>query len=121
MLQPTVKFSAANIAAFKKALRKQHDMLRSGHVDEALASAFGFKSHAAMLHILNQLGGSTRVVIQIDPCLLIVRLEEFGYHGLSLDAVRRLAWDLPFPDAWRSDETEGAIRGRFLPVAANSR
>ncbi len=121
MFQPTVKFSPANIAAFKKALRKQHQMLRSGHVDEALAAAFGFKSYAAMLHILSQLGGSTRVVIQIDPSLLMLRLEEFGYRGLSLEAIRRLTWDLPFPEAWQGDETEGALRARFRPVAANSK
>ncbi len=60
------------------------------------------------------------MVVQLDPCLLLLRLEELGYRGLSLNTVRRLVWDFPYPDPWHHDETENSLRGRFLPTAANS-
>ncbi|GAA3109314.1 hypothetical protein GCM10010520_62290 [Rhizobium viscosum] len=120
MFHATIKFAPANIAAFKKALRQRYDTLRSGHADEALAAALGFKSHAAMLHILNQISGSTRMLVQLDACLLLVRLEELGYHEIDLNVVRRMAWEIPYPDPWQDNEIEGTLRGRFRPVAANT-
>lgn len=49
MFYETIKFSLANVAALKKALRRQYSTVRSAHADEALASSFGFKTYASML------------------------------------------------------------------------
>lgn len=120
MMHATIKFSPSNIATLKKALRNQYPKVRSSHADEALAASFGFKSYAAMLAVLNQVSGSARLMVQSDPCLLLLRLDQLGYSGLSLQALRRLTWEVPYPDRWQDDELQQALNGRFAPVAANS-
>ncbi|KQV32444.1 hypothetical protein ASC97_02290 [Rhizobium sp. Root1203] len=120
MFDATIKLAPSNITALKKALRKQYANVRSSHADEALAASLGFRTYAAMLTVLDQVSESARVVIQSDACLLLLRLEQLGYSGLSVRTLRRLTWEAPYPDRWQDDETERSLRERFMPVAANS-
>lgn len=120
MLHATIKFAPSNIAALKKALRKQYANVRSSHADEALAASFGFRSYAAMLSVLHQVSGSARLMIQLDAALLLLRLEQLGYNGIPLQALRRLTWEVPYPDRWQDDELQQSLKGRFAPIAANS-
>lgn len=73
-----------------------------------------------MLSVLRQVSGSARLMVQTDPGLLLLRLEQLGYSGLSLQTLRRLTWEVPYPDRWQDDELEQSLKGRFAPVAANS-
>lgn len=120
MFHQPVKFTLSNVAALKKALRTRYANIRSSHADEAVAASFGFKTYAAMLVVLHQVNTSARLVIQTDACLLILRLEQLGYSGLSPRALRRMVWEVPYPDPWHEDELERSLRGRFAPIAANS-
>ncbi|MGG7537709.1 hypothetical protein [Rhizobium sp. 12,4] len=78
MLNPSIRFSPANIAALKKALRGQYPHIKSSHLDEAIAASFGFKSYAAMHPALYQLVAYAGLVVESVHLLLLLRLEELG-------------------------------------------
>jgi hypothetical protein len=120
MFYETIKFSLANVAALKKALRRQYSTVRSAHADEALASSFGFKTYASMLIVLRQVSGSARLIVQTDPALLQRRLEQLGYAGPELATLRRMTMEVSYPDPWLGDELEKSLIRRRLPEAANS-
>jgi hypothetical protein len=73
-----------------------------------------------MLSVLHQVSGSARLMIQSDPCLLLLRLEHLGYRDLSIETLERLTWEGPYPDPWHSDDVEKALKKRFAPIAANA-
>ncbi|MBB2713341.1 UNVERIFIED_ORG: hypothetical protein GGE53_005015 [Rhizobium etli] len=116
MFYETIKFSSHNIAALKKALRKQYPAIGSSHADEAVAASFGFRTYAAMRGVLQQVSGSARFMVQIDAALLVLRLEELGYSGL---VVQRTIVGAPYPDRWLGDELERSLVRRRIPDAAN--
>lgn len=120
MLNATIKFCPSNIAEMKKALRVQYPNVRSSHADEAIASSFGFRTHAAMLGVLKQIRGSSRLVIQTDPLLLLNRLEQLGYNNVTLHTLRWMTWETPYPERWQDDEIQKSLRKRFIPAAANA-
>jgi len=120
MFHATIRLALSNIAALQKALRARYPSVRSSHADEALAASLGFKSYAAMLAVLREAGDSARLVVQTDVCLLQVRLEQLGYHGLRTKELQRLIWEAPYPTPWQGDEVEQSLRKRFAPMAANS-
>ncbi|HBF32440.1 hypothetical protein [Rhizobium sp.] len=120
MFNPTIRFCPSNIAELKKALREQYFNVSSSHADEALAASLGFRTHAAMLNILNQIRGSTRLIVQIDPLLMLNRLEQLGYTDLNSQTLRKLMWETILPDRWQDDELQTTIRKRFIPAAANA-
>jgi len=115
-----IKFSQPNLAALKKAIRRQYPTVRSSHVDEALASSFGFGTYASMLAVLHQVTGSTRLMVQMSTALLQLRLEQLGYVGLDVVMLRRVSMEVSYPDPWLGDELEQSLIRRHLPEAANS-
>lgn len=119
MFYETIKFSPHNIAALKKALRKRYPAMGSSHADEAIAASFGFRTYAAMRGVLLQVSGSARFMVQIDACLLMLRLEELGYSGLTVQELRRAILETPYPDRWLGDELEQSLVRRRIPDAAN--
>ncbi|NMN74169.1 hypothetical protein AF71_00060450 [Rhizobium sp. 57MFTsu3.2] len=119
MFYETIKFSPHNVAALKKALRKRYPAIGSSHGDEAIAASFGFRTHAAMRGVLQQVSGATRLIVQIDASLLMMRLEELGYSGLSVQELRRTILEAPYPDRWLGDELEQSLVRRRIPDAAN--
>ncbi|OWV89801.1 hypothetical protein ATY78_18050 [Rhizobium sp. R635] len=120
MLNPSIRFSPANIAALKKALRSQYPHIKSSHLDEAIAASFGFKSYAAMRPALHQLVAFARLVVESDHLLLLLRLEELGYRNIAREPLRRLVWNIEFPDDRYDGEIEQVIRARRRPTAANA-
>lgn len=117
---PTFIFSSANVAALKKALRNEYPDIGSSHADEALAASFGFKTHAAMLHILRQVGEAARMIVGVDHHQLAVRLVELGYLDVSVARWWTFIWKVEFPVRQYDDTSERAIRMRLMPNAANS-
>ncbi|MEY9103794.1 hypothetical protein ABIA24_006767 [Sinorhizobium fredii] len=117
---PTFIFSSANVAALKKALRNEYPDIGSSHADEALAASFGFKTHAAMLHILRQVGDAARMIVGVDHHQLAVRLLELGYLDVSVARLWTFIWKVEFPVRQYDDTSERAIRMRLMPNAANS-
>lgn len=117
---PTFLFSSANVAALKKALRNEYPDIGSSHADEALAASFGFKTHAAMLHILRQLDDTARMMIGVDHHQLAVRLVELGYPYDSPARLWDFIWKVEFPLRKYDVAGEQAIRMRLVPNAANS-
>jgi hypothetical protein len=115
-----IKFSQRNVAVLKKSIRRQYSTVRSSHVDEALASSFGFRTYASMLAVLHQMTGSTRLMVQMDTALLQLRLEQLGYTGLDAPTLRRAVIEAVYPDPWLGDELEQSLIRRRLPDAANS-
>jgi len=117
---PTFIFSAANVAALKKALRNEYPNIRSSHADEALAASFGFKTHAAMLIVLRQLDGAARLIVGVDHVQLAVRLAQLGYLHVSAARLWSFVWTIEFPVRQYDDEGERSIRMQLMPDAANS-
>lgn len=117
---PTFIFSSVNVAALKKALRSEFPEVGSSHADEALAAAFGFKTHAAMLQILRQVGDSARIIIGVDHYRLALRLIELGYHSVSLASVWHFILGVKLPTLQYDETTEQVVRSLRRPNAANS-
>ncbi|CCM79828.1 conserved hypothetical protein [Rhizobium mesoamericanum STM3625] len=69
--------------------------------------------------MLQQVSGSARFMVQIDAALLMLRLEELGYGGLTVQELRRTIMETPYPDQWLGDELEQALVRRRIPDAAN--
>lgn len=117
---PTFIFSAANVAALKKALRNEYPDIGSSHADEALAASFGFKTHAAMLHVLRQVDDAARMIVGVDHVQLAVQLVQLGYLDVSAARLWSFVWKIEFPVRQYDDEGERAIRMHLMPNAANS-
>jgi hypothetical protein len=117
---PTLLFSSANIAALKKALRSEYPDIGSSHADEALAASLGFKTYAAMLHILRQVGDTAGMMVGVDHLQLAARLAELGYSQVSSARLWGFIWRVEFPVRRYDDADERAIRMRLMPNVANS-
>ncbi|MDB5615470.1 MAG: hypothetical protein JWQ22_3123 [Devosia sp.] len=92
----------------------------TSHVDEALAFAFGFRTHAAMLNALGQLE-HTHLHAQANHGWFALRLQELGYAGTGLDTsyMRALFWDAEFTPHPELLERDRKVHGLFEPHAAN--
>ncbi|MBX4966777.1 hypothetical protein HJA93_04625 [Rhizobium binae] len=120
MLHPSMRFSPSNIAALKKALRRQYPHIKSSHLDEAIAASFGFNSYAAMRPALHQLGAYARLIVVTDHLLMLLRLEGLRYRNIAREALHRLLWNIECPDD-RYDRAVGEIfQARRRPAAANA-
>ncbi|ANL31051.1 hypothetical protein AMC90_PD00025 (plasmid) [Rhizobium phaseoli] len=120
MLHPSMRFSPSNVAALKKALRRQYPHIKSSHLDEAIAASFGFNSYAAMRPTLHQLSAYARLVVVTDHLLMLLRLEELGYRNLPREVLHRLLWNIEFPDERYDSAVEEIIQARRRPAAANA-
>ena len=120
MLNYSVRFTPANITALKKALQAGYPQVRSSHLDEAIASSFGFKSYAAMRPILHEVSTYARLVVNTDHFLLLIRLEELGYRDISLMQLRHLVWMVNYPHALHDEKNDKVVRERYRPIAANT-
>lgn len=73
---------AVHLRSLKNALQDRFPSIKSSHLSEALASALGFRTHAALLAQL-QSYGDDQVHLQIDSDMFLARLQRFGYPGDS--------------------------------------
>lgn len=119
MFAGIMPFSRASVAALKSRIRKAFPKYKSGHVDEALAFAFGFRTHAAMLVALEQLDGSSHLHARADHTWFVLRLQELGYSGFDLIQVQSLFWSADLPPHPELVERNERIRGLFSPRPAN--
>ncbi|MDR9780700.1 hypothetical protein [Rhizobium redzepovicii] len=115
-----MRFWPSNIAAPKKVLRRQYPYIKSSHLDEAIAASFGFNSYAAMCPTLHQVSAYARLVVVTDHLLMLLRLEELGYRNIAPEPLRRLIWNITFPDDRYDKDVGQIIRARRRPAAANA-
>lgn len=91
-----------NCAFVKNALRKRLDHVKSAHLTEALASAFGFRTHAALLAAMGAWDSKRPSLISVVPSHLRSRLQELGYAPVDpavlIEVLR--APEIPF-GTWR--------------------
>ncbi len=115
-------FTRANVAALKARIRAAHPEYKSSHVDEALAFAFGFRTHAAMLVALGQLE-NTHLHAQANHVWFTLRLHELGYAGTGLDTndMRPLFWEAQFTPHVELIDRGREIDRLFKPQAANDK
>lgn len=119
MMNVFFRFTPSNVVALKKALRSAYPQIKSSHFDEAIAASFGFNSYAAMRPFLHEVSRYARLVVQADHMLLLLRLEELGYHDFAPEELGRLMWKLKFPERTHDDKIEKAVQDRRRPTAAN--
>jgi hypothetical protein len=74
----SIPLSVPALASLKKSLRTEYPDVRSSHLTEALATALGYKSHAALLVDLAKTGISSYYGL-LDDESFDKRLQEFGY------------------------------------------
>ncbi|SMQ86248.1 hypothetical protein SAMN06295905_3552 [Devosia lucknowensis] len=113
-------FTRSNIAALKSHIRTARPEFKSSHVDEALAFAFGFRTQAALLVALDQLG-HTHLHAQANHLWFALRLKQLGYPGVNPDALREILWSATFdrdPDLSAREFEAATI---FRPHPANDR
>lgn len=113
-------FTRSAVAALKSHMRTARPDLGSGHVDEALAFAFGFRTHAALVAALSQLE-HTHLHAQANPLWLALRFNQLGYPGVSADDMRNIVWSAQFELDAELVEREREARARFRPQPANDR
>lgn len=70
--------SRRRLAVLKTALRDISPAIGSSHADEALAFAFGFRTHAGLLAKFGSLDDA-EIEAEFEPPRLIDRLEQLGY------------------------------------------
>jgi hypothetical protein len=120
MMNVFFRFTPSNVAALKKTLRTTYTQIKSSHLDEAIAASLGFKSYAAMRPFLHEVSRYARLVVQADHMLLLLRLEELGYHDFGPEELGRLMWwKLKFPESVHDEEVEKVVQERRRPTAAN--
>jgi len=74
-----IAVSESNITAVKKALRDDFFLdEKSSHLSEALATALGYRTHAALLADLPKLATDPPIVL-LNTEAFVSRLQEFGY------------------------------------------
>lgn len=73
-----IALSAPSLKALKDALRKDFSEEKSSHLSEALASALGFNTHAALLAAAKS-QESDPPILDLDTKRFADRLAEFGY------------------------------------------
>lgn len=73
-----VSFVHASIVTLKNSLRSEFPDVKSSHLTEALASALGYRTNAALLAALSG-SEEDRPFVMLDTRRLIDRLQEFGY------------------------------------------
>ena len=112
-------FTRANVAVLKVRIREACPQYKSSHVDEALAYAFGFRTHAAMLAALAQLDGSTHLHLRADHTWFALRLHELGYSGFDLIKLHGLFWGADFAPHPELAERQERLKGLFDPRPAN--
>lgn len=89
----------ATLNAFKSALSSHFTTVKSSHLSEAIASACGFNTHAALLSYVRDLGAAAEVVL-VDDHRLTTRLSDLGYSALeplSLELVNLTSEKHPLP------------------------
>jgi hypothetical protein len=111
-------FNRSGIAALKSHIRAARPEIKSSHVDEALAFAFGFRTHAALLAALDQLG-NTHLHAQANHVWLALRLHQFGYPGVAGDGMRNIVWSAELPLDPELAERDAQARSLFHPRPAN--
>lgn len=67
------------LGSLKNALRDQLPEVKSSHLSEAVAAAFGFRTHASLLAHVKE--GGELAFGRFEARCLIARLEQLGYEG----------------------------------------
>lgn len=110
-------FSRDGIDLLKSHLRKRMPEFKSGHLDEAIARGFGFKTHAALSRAVEDVGSFAEMAAVCDPVRVTLRLTELGYEEIDYMAVREAIWSLNVPSS--SVAAPEQLVAMFTPRSAN--
>jgi len=81
-----------NVEGVKRAAREQVPVVKSSHLSEAIASALGFRTHAALRAKIAAEADLPPDVAECDPARFVVRLAALGYaatSAINLDEIVR--------------------------------
>lgn len=76
----SIPLSKTVVAAVKKSLHREFPGVRSSHLTEALATALGHQTHAALLNRVDQNQNDPPIVL-LDDERFALRLQELGYEA----------------------------------------
>ena len=99
---PILFLTPDNCSFVKRALRERLSTIKSTHLSEALAAAFGFRTHAALLAAMKATIVDRPMLTQVDEDRIGERLRGLGYAPMvpvDLAGILRSA-ELPLA-AWR--------------------
>lgn len=99
---PILFLTPDNCSFVKRALRKRLSTVKSTHLSEALATALGFRTHAALLAAMKAAIANRPMLTQVDEGRMGERLRGLGYGPMvpvDLAGIVRSA-ELPLA-AWR--------------------
>jgi hypothetical protein len=75
---PVFFLTPDNCEFAKRAMRGRLPLVKSTHLTEALAAAFGYRTHAALLASLELSDARRPALVPVDPARLSSRLQELG-------------------------------------------
>ena len=99
---PVIFLTHDNCSFVKRALRKRLSKVKSTHLSEALATALGFRTHAALLAAMKAVIADRPILAHVDEDRMAERLRDLGYGSMvpvDLAGIVRSA-ELPLA-AWR--------------------
>lgn len=88
--------TSANLQAVKAAAQRAWPDVKSSHITEALAAAYGYRTHAAVLADLNR--SAYPPLVQANPSAFSERLSDLGYPDRGSSPLVQ-ALDKGIPDA----------------------
>lgn len=94
---PVALLTPENCDFTKRALRARLPMIKSAHLTEALAAAFGYRTHAALLAAMRLSDARRPALVQVDPWQLSRRLQELDYEAVDPSCLTEIvrARDMP--------------------------
>jgi hypothetical protein len=99
---PVFFLTSDNCDFAKRAMRARLPLVKSTHLTEALAAAFGYRTHAALLTALKLSDARRPALVQADPARLTDRLQDLGYEIVDSSSLVEIVRspDLPV-GVWR--------------------
>lgn len=113
-----------NIEGLKREAREQMPFAKSSHLSEAIASALGFRTHAALRAKLAAEADLPPDVAECDSARFVIRLTELGYAAASAIKLAEVVRSGAVPDRpyaeFRGDDL-GANNAHFAWCQRNNR
>lgn len=101
-----VTLAKPNIDCLKKAIRRDYPGITSSHASEAIAFAFGFRTHTALLAAIDAMPPGREGWGWLDGNRLVDRLHQLSYGGVRPHAMFALIQGIEWPAAFNSETRE---------------
>lgn len=91
-----LRLTEANLKHVKRELLRSYKGIKSSHLTEALAVAAGYRTHAALQTMISS--AASVPVVHLDERGWLTRLDQLGYTGVEVEALRVAAQASDLPD-----------------------